>query len=73
MKFANVDYTTAHNVVESNNALSWDGWTIVEWKKNPDGFWNKFGSQRNNVWGVERRMAVQDDGTWKVPAKYVAG
>lgn len=73
MKFSDVDYNTAHKIVDSNKNLSWNGWTIIEWKKNPDGYWNKFGSFRNGSWGVERKMPVQDNGTWRVPVKYVAG
>ncbi len=73
MKIATVDYETAHKIVEKNYSLHWNGWTIVEWKKNPDAFFNKNGMFRNGSWGAVRQFPVDSDGTWKVPVKYVAG
>jgi hypothetical protein len=67
-----IDYDTAHKVVDSNNSLYWNGWTIVEWKKNDDAFFKKNGSFRNGSWGlVVRTVPVSESGTWKVPSKYV--
>jgi hypothetical protein len=72
MRFVKIDYKTAHNAVDNNNSLHWNGWNIVEWKKNPDAFFNKNGSFRNGNWGMTRQFPVDSDGTWKVPEKYVA-
>jgi len=67
-----VDYDAAHNIVDSHRNLFWDGWTIVEWKATPDGFFKKNGVFRNNRWGVARRYEPGNNG-WKVPVKYVGG
>jgi hypothetical protein len=67
-----VDYDMAHKIVDSRPNLYWDGWTIVEWRRDSEGFFNKNGSFRNGQWGrTMRRMDVSSSGTWKVPAKYV--
>jgi hypothetical protein len=67
-----VDYDKAHSIVDASSNLHWDGWTIVEWRKDSDAFFNKHGSFRNGQWGrVIRRIGVSENGTWKVPAKYV--
>ena len=44
----------------------WDGWTIVRWVKNPNGFSMPNGSFRNGVWGVEFRTSVSEKGTWSL-------
>jgi hypothetical protein len=72
--FKEIGYDTAHEVVSRNPNLYWDGWDILEWKKDADAFFNKKGLFRNGSWGrVVRKTSVSDNGTWKVPAKYVMG
>ena len=68
-----VDYNTAHEIVNNNRNLYWDGWDIIEWRKDPDACFNKYGMFRNGSWGKARRITVSNDGTWKVSSKYVMG
>jgi len=69
--FVSVDYDTIHQIVEKNKNLFWNGWQVVEWRKDPDAFFKKTGLYRNGSWGnVVRRINVDTDGTWKVPTKY---
>lgn len=70
MSFINIDYDQAHNIVDSNNNLFWDGWTIVEWKPYKDAVYKKNGLFRNGKWGVSKTFTPGENG-WKVPAKYV--
>lgn len=73
-KFQHVGYDEAHQIVDSNKSLFWDGWNIVEWRKDSDGFFSKNGMYKNNSWGkVIRIVSLDNDGTWKVPAKYAMG
>jgi hypothetical protein len=65
-----LDYEQAHNVVEANRSLYWDGWDIVSWVRNPNGATNIKGKFRNGKWGISRRYSLNSDGTWKVPNKY---
>lgn len=64
------DYNKAHEIVESNRSLFWDGWTIVEFKPNRDAITTKNAIFRNNRWGYVRRFEPTENG-WKVPDKYV--
>lgn len=66
----NVDYDTAHKIVESNPNLSWDGWKIVDFKKDFKAEFSANGVRLNNQWGFFRVYDVDADG-WKVPQKYV--
>ena len=65
-----IDYDTAHKIVESNNNLFWNGWDIIDWKANPDGFYKKNGMFLNGRWGITRKYSPGSNG-WKVPSKYV--
>ena len=64
-----LDYDEAHNVVETNGSLHWDGWTIVSWVRNPNGATNLRGEFRDG-WGIAKRFTLRPDGTWLVPDKY---
>lgn len=72
MKLATVDYETAHSIVSKNHRLTWNGWNIVEWSKNPDGYYKKTGMFREGDWYITKTFPLESDGTWKVPSKYVA-
>ena len=56
----------------SGNDVRWDGWSLVFFKANPNGFNDKNGAYRNGKWGVQARVEVDDDGHWRIPVKYVA-
>lgn len=51
--------------------LYWDNYDIVMWEKNNNGFYDKSGKFRNNSWGIASVISVSQDGTWKLPKKYV--
>jgi len=65
-----INYDQAHTLVDKFPNLFWEGWDIVEWKSNRDGFYKKNGMYRNGRWGTAVRYSPGDKG-WKVPKKYV--
>jgi hypothetical protein len=65
-----VDYNTAHSIVEKNISLSWDGWKIVDFKKDFKAEFSNDGIRLNGSWGFYRTYELDRDG-WKVPQKYV--
>jgi hypothetical protein len=65
-----VDYDTAHLIVESNKNLSWDGWKIIDFKKDFKAEFSNNGIRVNDSWGFYRVYDLDSDG-WKVPTKYV--
>jgi len=73
----NLDYSAAHKFVREQRKMGsnvrWDGWDIVFWKPTRHGWTNKNGSfdRKKERWGVESRVIVGNDGTWKVPNKNV--
>ena len=68
---AKLNYEAAHKVVDANYNLYWDGWDIKSWRRDHKGFFNKQGIFKNGNWGIVECFAMEDDGTWKVPDKYV--
>lgn len=68
-----LNYEQAHKFVEKNKALGffWDGWDIVKWTENENGFSQKNGIFRNSKWGHAMRISLTDNGTWKVLERYV--
>ncbi len=71
MKYVQVDYDTAHNIVDNNQFLSWDGWDITTKRKSPNGYSDKRGVFADGEWWLQFRYPLRDDGTWKVPDIYV--
>lgn len=73
----NLDYKSAHRFVRDQRSkgvdIRWDGWDIVLWKPTRHGFTNVNGSFDRNKgrWGMETRILMDDNGTWKVPARNV--
>ncbi|AXH67370.1 hypothetical protein SEA_WOFFORD_234 [Streptomyces phage Wofford] len=55
------------------NDVRWDGWTLVFFRKsrNFSGWSKPNGAYRNNNWGFETRIAVGNDGKWRVPSRNV--
>jgi len=49
----------------------WDNYDLIIWKKDYSGFTNIKGMFKNNNWGMAEKFAVNDNGIWKLPAKYV--
>jgi len=67
-----LDYKSAHEFVEKNkkNGFFWDGYTIVKWTRNDDGYMQKNGMFRNNKWGYILKYKLKDNGTWDISDKY---
>lgn len=63
-----LNYKEAHDFVKKNNrkGYRWDGWDIVRWVRNPNGYSMPNGSFRNGTWGLEFRVSVSDDGMWRL-------
>ena len=71
MNFINANYDKAHAIVNNNKNLFWNGWEIVEVRRDVDAVFNKYGIFHKGAWHkVMRRIAVDSDGIWKVPVKY---
>jgi hypothetical protein len=70
-----VNYEESEKFIADNRArgidVSWDGWTMVFWKQNPNGFNDKNGAFKNGRWGVQSRISPNEAGQWGVPVKYV--
>ncbi len=64
-----VDYDAAHSIVEKNKNLHWDGWKIVDFKKDFKAEFSNDGIRVNGAWGFYRTYDVDRNG-WKVPKKY---
>lgn len=68
-----LNYQEAHAFVEKNKALGffWNGWDIVKWTENSNGFTQKNGMFRNGKWGHAITVPLQSNGTWAVLSRYV--
>ena len=58
------------NIVENNGSLSWDGWTVVESKVDPNGWSNVKGSFINDQWHMQNRFEPTEQG-WNIPNKFM--
>lgn len=68
-----LDYDAAHNFVIKNKfrGFYWDGWDMVKFTPNPNGYVQENGMFRNNQWGFVTKIKMTKQGTWKVLTKYV--
>lgn len=72
MSLVTMNYEEAHAFVEKARIdVRWENYDLVFFKPTPFGFTNVSGAYRKGKWGMESRVTVSDDGTWKVPAKNV--
>lgn len=65
-----IDYDTAHSIVDNNKNLSWNGWKIIDFKKDFKAEFSQNGIRMNGVWGFYKVYDVDSNG-WRVPKKYV--
>lgn len=76
MSRISVGYSEVDSFVSDQRAsgsdVYWDGWTMVFWRPNKNGYGDRCGSFRNGRWGVQARVDVESDGTYRIPTKYVA-
>jgi hypothetical protein len=49
----------------------WNNFELIIWKKDQGGYTNKNGMFRNDSWGTAEKIAVNNQGIWKLPKKYV--
>ncbi len=49
----------------------WENYDLLIWNKNINGYTSKNGMFRKNSWGTAERIAVNENGLWKLPIKYV--
>lgn len=70
MNYITLDYDAAHEAVDNNRFLEWDGWTITTFRKNPRGYSDPRGKFVRGSWGIEYRYPVRNDGTWRIPSNY---
>lgn len=55
-------------IVENNEALSWDGWTVVHSKPSATAWLKATGAFVNGKWYEQKRFVPGSKG-WKLPAK----
>jgi hypothetical protein len=48
----------------------WNNYDLIIWKRNANGFTDKDGMFRGE-WGLAEKIAVNEQGIWKLPKKYV--
>jgi hypothetical protein len=58
------------DIVEKNDNLSWDGWTVLENRTKENGVMSKDGAYVNGKWIVQKRYEATTDG-WEIPNKLV--
>ena len=71
MAYISLNYDQAHSLVEkhSKNGFFWEGYTLVKWTPNPNGYMQKNGMFRNNQWGFASKYQVTKNGTWEISEK----
>ncbi len=57
-------------IVEKNDSLSWDGWTVLENKTRENGMMSKDGAFVDGKWIVQKRYEATANG-WEIPNKLV--
>lgn len=57
-------------IVENNDNLSWDGWSVIEKKSNENGMMSKDGAFVDGKWIVQKRYEATAKG-WEIPSKFV--
>lgn len=58
------------SIVDSNDNLIWDGWTVVSLKPVKDGMMSKDGIRINNAWFLQKRYEPSKQG-WDIPERLI--
>lgn len=58
------------SIVDNNESLSWDGWTVLEAKKSPTAWMQPNAAFIKHEWHTVNRFDVTEGG-WDIPAKLV--
>lgn len=61
---------TMEQIVDNNDALSWDGWTVIETKSSPSAWMSPQGAYQNGKWVIRKRY--EWDNGWNIPRKFTA-
>jgi len=61
---------TMEKIVENNDSLSWDGWTVVELIKSPLAWMKPNAKYIKGEWFIANRFNILSDG-WNIPTKLV--
>jgi hypothetical protein len=65
------DLEKAEAIVAKHSQLYWDGWDILELKRNPSAMLRNDGIYYRGVWYTHRRFSPSTDG-WRLPRRYSA-
>jgi hypothetical protein len=57
-------------IVDNNESLSWDGWTVLEAKKSPTAWMEPNAKFIKHEWHTVNRFDITESG-WDIPAKLV--
>jgi len=49
----------------------WNNYDLFIWDKDSSGYFSINGMYRNNNWGIYNKFIINNDGTWRLPKKYV--
>lgn len=60
---------TMEQIVEKHSVLSWDGWTVLEDRKNLNGATSIDGAYVDGKWIVRKRYEPTQKG-WDIPSKF---
>jgi hypothetical protein len=63
-------YNYAHELVSKNSSLFWNGWDIVEFRKNQSAEYDVAGKRIDESWGFTKTFPITEKG-WEVPERYV--
>lgn len=65
-----LDIDAAHAYVDRmqryGKSVSWNGWTIESFRKNPRGYFSKDGVFRDGAWGFVTSISPDNNGKWSV-------
>jgi hypothetical protein len=58
------------SIVDSDDSLIWDGWTVVNLKPVKDGLMSKDALRIDNSWYLQKRYEPSEQG-WNLPDRFV--
>jgi hypothetical protein len=58
------------SIVDNNESLSWEGWTVIESNLKKNGMLSADGAFVNGEWIVQKRYEPEADG-WTIPNRLV--
>jgi hypothetical protein len=58
------------DIVEKNDSLSWDGWTVLENRTKENGIMSQDGKFVGGKWIVQKRYEANANG-WEIPNKFM--